>query len=274
MTTALKLAVQERPGDVLSPSSHNQYRRCAAQWRFRHIDRLPDPPTGSLVQGSAVHAAIAENFRQKIETCQDLAPAGVKALFDEAWDLALKGELPGPYGKCALPPEFAQDEAPEQLKAEGETLATQYLEEACPSIDPAAVELSVSGSIGGVPVRGFIDLLDATGRVIDLKVVRRTPSEISADHRVQIATYRKLCPKANGEARVDSLVKNKKPKLVQQAYTVADCDLVEIERMYPLVQQAIRAGLFLPNRSNFMCSRKYCAFWRACQLEFGGSVPE
>lgn len=65
MSTALKLVVQERPGDVLSPSSHNQYRRCAAQWRFRHIDRLPDPPSGSLVQGSAVHSAIAENFRQK-----------------------------------------------------------------------------------------------------------------------------------------------------------------------------------------------------------------
>ena len=48
----------------------------------------------------------------------------------------------------------------------------------------------------------------------------------------------------------------------------------EIERMYPLVQQAIRTGLFLPNRSNYMCSRKYCAFWRACQNEFGGEVGE
>jgi hypothetical protein len=43
---------------------------------------------------------------------------------------------------------------------------------------------------------------------------------------------------------------------------------------YPLVQRAIRTGLFLPNRSNYMCSRKYCAFWRPCQNEFGGEVGE
>lgn len=198
MSTAVKLAIEERPGDVLSPSSHNQYRRCAAQWRFRHIDRLPDPPGGSLVQGSAVHVAIAENFRQKIETKQDLPPAGVKGLFDEAWDLAVRGELPGPYGKCSLPPEFAEDEEPDALKKEGEALTIQYLDESCPQIDPAAVELPVSGSIGGVPVRGFIDLLDTSGCVIDLKVTKRTPSEVSPDHRVQIATYRKLCPQASG----------------------------------------------------------------------------
>lgn len=209
-----------------------------------------------------------------METRQDLPSAGVKALFDEAWELALKGELPGPYGKCALPPEFAADEEPNALKTEGEALSVRYLDEACPQIDPAAVELPVRGTIGGAQVRGFIDLLDTSGRVIDLKVTKRTPSEVSPDHRLQIATYRKLCPQATGAARVDSLVKNKKPKLVEQAYIVEDCDLVEIERMYPLVQQAIRAGVFLPNRGNFMCSRRYCAFWRACQREFGGRVTE
>jgi hypothetical protein len=57
-------------------------------------------------------------------------------------------------------------------------------------------------------------------------------------------------------------------------YTVQACDLAEIERMYPLMQRAIRMGLFLRNRSNYMCSRKYCTFWRACQNEFGGVVGE
>jgi hypothetical protein len=57
-------------------------------------------------------------------------------------------------------------------------------------------------------------------------------------------------------------------------YTVQAGDLAEIEHMYPLVQRAIRTGLFLPNRSNYMCGRKYCAFWRACQNEFGGEVGE
>ena len=36
----------------------------------------------------------------------------------------------------------------------------------------------------------------------------------------------------------------------------------------------IRAGVFNPNRSSYLCSRKYCSYWRACQREFGGKVPE
>ena len=81
-------------------------------------------------------------------------------------------------------------------------------------------------------------------------MTKRTPSEVSPDHRVQIATYSRLCPHASGEARVDCLIKNKNPKLVRQAYTVEEADLIEVERMYPLVQQAIRQGIFLPNRGD------------------------
>jgi hypothetical protein len=99
MSTALKLVTQPsyRPGDISSPSSCSQYRKCGAFWRFKHIDKLPDPPTDALTQGSAVHAAIGENFRQKIETKKDLPLAGVKALFREAWAVLVKAEFPGPF---------------------------------------------------------------------------------------------------------------------------------------------------------------------------------
>ncbi|HEV3329900.1 MAG TPA: hypothetical protein VG096_02895 [Bryobacteraceae bacterium] len=154
----------------------------------------------------------------------------------------------------------------------GQALTLKYLDEACPSIEPAAVELPITGEIGGVGVRGYVDLLDTSGRVIELKSAARKPSEVSPDHRFQVATYCALSPQVSGEARVDTLVKTKTPQLVEMPYTVQACDLTEIERMYPLVPRAIRTGLFLPNRSNYMCSRKYCAFWRACQNEFGGEV--
>jgi RecB family exonuclease len=276
-STGVKLAATYRPGDVLSPSSGCQYRRCPAQWRYRHIDHLPDPPTGALTQGSAVHAAVAENMRQKIETKQDLPAAGVKALFREAWSLLVAGEFPDPFGRPKLAPEFAENEDPRQLAEEGEALTLKYLDEYCPAIQPAAVEFPVEGRIAGVEVKGFIDLLDTDGRIIDLKVVKRSPHEdkVSPDHRFQVATYRKLLDtRVSGAARVDHLVKNKSPKIVRQDYTIQDCDLEECEKMYPLVQQAIRTGLFLPNRSSYICSRKYCAFWRACQREFGGEVGD
>jgi hypothetical protein len=277
MPLSAALQPEYRPGDVLSPSSCNQCRRCPAQWKFRHIDHLPDPPTGALTQGSAIHAALGENSRQKIETKQDLSPAGVKAIYREAWDLLVKGEYPDPFGRPKLPTEFRDDEDPGQLKLEGEALALKYLDERACSIQPAAVELRVDGRIGGVEVRGFIDLLDTEGRIIDLKTVKRSPSEdkVSPDHRFQVATYRKLLPgKISGVGRIDSLVKNKTPKLVTQEYRITDADLAECDVMYPLVQHYVRQGVFLPNRSSTMCSRKYCSFWRACEKTFGGEVAE
>ena len=51
-----------------------------------------------------------------------------------------------------------------------------------------------------------------------------------------------------------------------------DVALRRVQKLYPAVQQAIRAGLFLPNRSSNLCSRKYCSFWRRCEREFGGKV--
>jgi len=262
VSAALTFAVIESPGDVLSPSSANTYSGCGAKWYYRKIRRLPDPKTGALLLGSCVHDALGANFRQKVETKRDLPVSAVKALYRNAWET------------LAPETEFRDDEIPGDLYAQGETLTLKYLNEAAPTVEPAAVELPVAGVIAGVPVRGYIDILDVRGKVIDIKTAARKPSEVSADYRVQVATYRALCPQASGEVSVETLVKTKTPQLVPLTYTVQPRDLVRIERLYPDVQRAIRAGIFLTNRSSNSCSRKYCAFWRACEKEHGGEVSE
>jgi len=222
-----------------------------------------------------VHAAIGANFEQKLDTKEDLPPAGVSAIYRHAWDLMVRGEYPGHNGHGPeLPTEFRDDEDPEQLKAQGEALALKYLDEAAPEIQPAAVELPVVGAIGGVRVRGYIDLLDTQGRVVDLKTAARKPSEIGSDYRFQLATYRQICSEATGQARLDTLVKTKTPQLVQLTCTVDQMDVDATAKLYPVVQRGIRGQFFVPNRSHYLCSRKYCAAWRVCQTEFGGRVAE
>lgn len=171
MAALHQLIAMEAPGDVLSPSGASGYLACGFKWFGRHVLHLPDPPTGALTMGSAVHAAINANFEQKIETKRDLPPSCVKAVYDEAWSLMVKGEYPARYegGKPSLPTEFRDDEDPAELKKLGETLTLKYLDEACPEIEPKAVEFKVAGTINGVRVRGYIDLLDAQGRVITSK---------------------------------------------------------------------------------------------------------
>ena len=250
----------EEPGDVLSPSSANQFLGCSFKWAARKILRLPDPPSGARSMGSAVHNAVRANMDQKCDEHIDLPVEGVVGVYRDAWN-RLERET-----------EFRDDEDPGELKAQGEQLVRLYMDQEAPRVDPYCVEYQVRGVIGGVPVRGYIDLLDVDGRIIDLKTAARKPSEIGSDHRFQVATYKRLSGLATGAARITTLTKTKVPAIVNQDYTISAADEAAPEKLYPLVQKMIRAGNFSPNRSHFLCSRKYCGFWRACEREFGGVV--
>ena len=164
------------PGSVLSPSQVATLMDCSYRWYGKYVLELPDPPTGNQALGKAVHAALAANFRQKCETEVDLPVAGAVALFREAWNLESEHT------------EFRDDEEPRELGRTGEILVAKYLEEAAPSVEPIAVELYLEGTINGVMVHGFLDVLDLSGCVIEIKTARAKPSNINPIHKFQIAT--------------------------------------------------------------------------------------
>ena len=62
--------------EVLSPSQVRCFMDCQARWWFKHGLRYPDSPTGKIALGRAVHAALAQNFAQKIESYEDLPICG------------------------------------------------------------------------------------------------------------------------------------------------------------------------------------------------------
>jgi CRISPR/Cas system-associated exonuclease Cas4 (RecB family) len=137
--------------EVLSPSSLNCFQDCSAKWYYRKVLQLPEERSASLALGSAVHVALGENFKQKIHTHEDLPFAGVQAVFRDAFEEQLDGTVLAP-----------EDDA-DDLRSCGETLVRVYMDQAAPSIQPAAVELHVEGEIGGVGVHCFVDLLDVNG---------------------------------------------------------------------------------------------------------------
>ena len=248
--------------EVLSPSQVRCFMDCQVRWWFKYRLKCPDSPNAKLALGRAIHAPLAQNFAQKIETHEDLHSFGVVALFREAW--ANESEEI----------DFRDDEDPREFAACGEALVNKYMDQAAPRIEPAAVEMRVEGAIGGVSVRGWVDLLDVHGRIIDIKTSARKPSGIDPEYRFQIATYAQLTPGASGEARVDTLVKTKTPALATHSFTVSDQDLLAIHKLYPLARQAMRSGNYMPNRLSLNCSRRNCAYWRRCEHEIGGEVPE
>ena len=65
------MATKTDPAPVLSPSQVRCFFECQARWWFKYGLQLPER-NSSLALGLAVHQALEVNFRQKIETREDL----------------------------------------------------------------------------------------------------------------------------------------------------------------------------------------------------------
>jgi RecB family exonuclease len=245
---------------VLSPSQVRTFVDCQARWYFKYSVGLPDPKNSRLALGIAVHEALRANFEEKLEAKEDLAIAGVVAVFRDAW------------AEQAATAVFQEVEDPNDFRDLGEVLVEKYMAEAAPRIKPAAVELPVRGEIGGVQVQGKVDLVDTAGTVIDVKTAAKKPNGFSPDYVFQLATYRQIVPGASGRGRIDTLTKTKTVQLVQQSFEVSEADVRVTANLYPLAQEGMRSGLYMPNRGSNLCSRHNCPFWAACEREFGGEV--
>jgi hypothetical protein len=91
---------------------------------------------------------------------------------------------------------------------------------------------------------------------------------------LQLTSYTMITPTASGLCRLDTVTKGRTVNLTQKGFHVGPADRRYVETIYPMVQESIREGIYLPHRSNNLCSRKYCGYWRSCEREFGGAVRE
>jgi len=248
--------------EVLSPSQVTQFLHCPAKWYFRYLLDLPEPTTAATALGKAFHEAIAQNFRHKLDTRLDLPLA--EAL--EAFRCSLGHHLESAVLDRGV-------HAVEILDL-GNVMLEKYLREAAPLIEPAAVETPVTGLIGGVRVRGYVDLLDTDGRIIDTKTAVKPIKGVSHDHRLQLTSYAMITPGVSGVCRLDIVTKGRTVSLTQKSFQVGPADRTYAEALYPMVQDSIREGIFLPRRSSALCCRKYCGYWRSCEREFGGVVRD
>jgi hypothetical protein len=124
---------------VLSPSQVRCFFDCPARWWFKYGLRLPERKNSSLALGLAVHQALEVNFREKIETQEDLETTGV-----------VSASFGKPGWNRSRRPSSPPDESQGDLRRLGEKLVAKYMDEVAPTVEPAAVELDVHGEISGV----------------------------------------------------------------------------------------------------------------------------
>ena len=255
---------------ALSPSRASDFKQCPLLYRFRAIDRLPEPSSTAQVRGSVVHAALEQLYALPAASRD---PATAMTLVDPAWE-RITAEKP------ELAAEFEPELRAELLEQARKLLSGYYRLEDPTRFDPQSCEQRVEVELSdGTLLRGFVDRIDVapTGemRVVDYKTGKAPPAArelAEAKAMFQMKFYAVALLRSRGvlPARLRLLYLADGQVL---DYTPDLEELLRFEKTLMAMWRAIQAagvtGDFRPKPSR-LCD--WCAHHQHCPV-FGGTPP-
>ena len=166
----------------LSPSSASSYRECARRWKFRYVDRLPDPPGEAAVTGTFAHMVLEKLMQESVE---NRTVDRAKKLARELWP---KMENSRDYQGLELDKRGGLDFRINGWRA----IEGLWNLEDPREVKVAATEQDVRVEINGVPFRGIIDRVDETDEglvVTDYKSGKAPSERFSSSYATQMLLY-------------------------------------------------------------------------------------
>jgi putative RecB family exonuclease len=252
----------------LSPSRASDFLTCPLLYRFRVIDRLPEPPSPAAARGTLVHAVLERLFD---EPAALRTPQTARALLPPQWERLLEAE-----------PELAgmfSDEAERSAwLTEAAAMLDRYFTLEDPTrIEPSDRELAVEATLeSGLVLRGYIDRLDvaASGeiRIVDYKTGASPREEFEARALFQMKFYAvALWLTRRQVPRLLQLIYLGNGEIVRYAPDEADlrATVRKIEALWQAIQRARSTGDWR-HRQSKLCD--WCAHQAICPA-FGGTPP-
>lgn len=253
-----------------SQSKLGMWERCGEQYRRRWIEGEVIPPGVAALRGTAVHEGARANFRQKLESREDL-PAG------EIVEVAVEKIRTEAAGGVML----TEDEVARGLKAviaeaidETARYARAHAELQAPDYQPLIVEerISIPSGLEGVELQGTIDLLDDQQRLVDLKTKAKTPAERDVHVSPQLTLYSALAkartkqePKSVRQDVLVGLKRGVERRVLET--TRGPADYAALAQRLTAMDASIKAGHFPPaSPEHWACSPSYCGYYRTCRF--------
>jgi putative RecB family exonuclease len=244
---------------------------CPLLFRFRTIDRLPEPPSAAATRGTLVHAVLERLFDLP---AAERTPWQARAMVGRQWQQLVEADPE----VAAL---FSGDDgsALAEWLASAEQLVTRYFTLEDPRrLEPAEREVYVEVRLeSGLLLRGYIDRLDRaamTGevRIVDYKTGNAPPAGFEQRAMFQMRFYALVLWRLYGEV----------PRLLQLVYLGSgevlryqpdEADLRATERkltaLWRAIERAAGNGDWRPSPGP-MCG--WCAHQQLCPA-FGGTPP-
>ena len=246
---------------ALSPSRAGDFLTCPLLYRFRSIDRLPEPPSADAVRGTLVHKVLEDLFDLP---AAERTPGRAADMLVPSWESLLE-----------VSPEVAEmfgGEGPEVaswLTSCRQVLDRYFDLEDPRRLEPAERELYVEALlVSKLLLRGFVDRLDIAPdgriRLVDYKSGRSPGVGFEAKALFQMRFYALVIWRTRGVV----------PSMLQLVYLGnGEADLRATERKVEAIWRANKlaeeTSTWLPRRSR-LCD--WCSFQDLCP-EFGGTPP-
>ena len=244
--------------ETLSPSRAGDFKRCPQLFKFRAIDRLPEPPSIYQARGTTAHLALERLFDSPPG---DRSPDRLFDLFREAWtEIRGADEFEGLF-------ESAEDERAWGLESL-ELLANYFAVEDPRSIDPVDRELDLIEDLDGITIRGILDRIDRDDDgllvITDYKSGKAPPENFSLPAFFALKIYALLIRRRFGETPKEvRLLYLNGPTLYRLEVDDRQLDAIDsqLRALWKAIERALDTGRF-PTRPGKLCS--WCSFQEVC----------
>lgn len=255
---------QEVKRQHLSASQIEMFAKCPESWRRRYIEREIIPPRLAMLKGTAVHTGAEFNFRQKIETHEDLPTNDIIDAAVSRYESAIKHD-----GYQLGGDETELDVG--RTKDAVALMAAAHAAEQAPEYQPVEVEKHFRLELPAIShdLVGVIDLVSDKGEVVDFKTSGKKMTLDDAAASTQLTVYAAAKnPDGESTVKLDVLIAPTKTMPVRRQViegTRDKSDLPILAKRVSVVSKTIDAGLFPPAAvGSWWCSESWCGYWSTC----------
>lgn len=243
--------------ETLSPSRASDFKHCPQLFKFRAIDKLPEPSTIYQARGTTAHLALQRLFDRDAD---DRTPEALFDLFREAW-VELRDE------------EFSDlFETTEDERAWGveslELLANYFSIEDPRTFDPVDRELDMTEELDGITIRGILDRMeeepDGSLVITDYKTGKAPPERFALPAFFALKIYALLIRRRTGRTPDGiKLIYLNGPTVYRLDVNDAQLDAMDrqLRALWTAIDRAIERDHF-PTRVGRLCD--WCSFQDIC----------
>jgi len=243
--------------ETLSPSRASDFKTCPQLFKFRAIDRLPEPSTIYQARGTTAHLALQRLFDRP---AAERTPDALFDLFREAWAEIRIEEFDGLF------------ETVEEERAWGieslELLANYFSIEDPTAFDPLDRELDMLEDLEGITIRGILDRMEETldGHLVitDYKTGKAPPERYALPAFFALKIYALLIRRRTGRTPDEiQLIYLNGPTVYRIPVNDAQLDAMDrqLRALWSAIDRAIDQERF-PPRVSRLCD--WCSFQSIC----------